>query len=176
MTSSVEVTEMKMFRWACIHTLREHVINNNIRERLEADNITEKSRKARQRWFGHVNRRYQNYVGRNTLQTLFHTSSINLLCTFELHVVRFVMHFKRIGNAFSLPFVIAYRFLKHQLFTSACTYIICAVSVLLPFVPIKSHQRGYGTRIRATIKRQHVHACCYVASSRTFSHQIKMAR
>ena len=52
MTSSVEVTEMKMCRWACSHTLIDHAINDNIRERIEADNITEKHRKARQRWFG----------------------------------------------------------------------------------------------------------------------------
>ena len=41
--------------------------NDNIRERLKVENITERSRKARLRWFGHVKRRDQEYVGRKTL-------------------------------------------------------------------------------------------------------------
>ena len=50
----LEVTEMKMCRWACGHTLRYHVRNDNIRERLKVESITERCRKARLRWFGHV--------------------------------------------------------------------------------------------------------------------------
>ena len=53
MTSSqvkkLEVTEMKMCRWACGHTLRDHVRNDNIRERLKVEDITERCRKARLR-------------------------------------------------------------------------------------------------------------------------------
>ena len=30
----LEVTEMKMCRWACGHTLRDHVRNEHIKERL----------------------------------------------------------------------------------------------------------------------------------------------
>ena len=45
MTSShvkkLEVAEMKMCRWACSHTLRDHVRNSNIAERLKVENITE---------------------------------------------------------------------------------------------------------------------------------------
>ena len=59
---------MKMCRWACGHTLRDHVRNYDIRERLKVQNITERCRKARLRWFGHVKRRYQEYVGRQTLE------------------------------------------------------------------------------------------------------------
>ena len=33
-TNNVEVTEMKMCRWACGQTLRDHVRNENIKERL----------------------------------------------------------------------------------------------------------------------------------------------
>ena len=55
MTSShvkkLEVTEMKMCRWACGHTLRDHVKNDNIRERITVANITERSRKATLRLF-----------------------------------------------------------------------------------------------------------------------------
>ena len=70
MTSSrvkkLEMTEMKMCRWPCGHTLRDHVRNDDIRERLE--NITDRSRQARLGWFGHVKRRDQEYVGRKTLE------------------------------------------------------------------------------------------------------------
>ena len=65
-----EVTEMKMCIWACGHTLRDHNImrNKNIQESLMVKNITERYRKARLRWFGHVKGRDQDYVGRKTLE------------------------------------------------------------------------------------------------------------
>ena len=40
--------------------------NDDFRERLEVDNITERCRKAILRWFGHVKRRDEEYVGRKT--------------------------------------------------------------------------------------------------------------
>ena len=58
---------MKMCIWAYGHTLRDHMRNDNIRERHKVDNITEKSRKPRLRRFGYVKRRYKEYVGRETL-------------------------------------------------------------------------------------------------------------
>ena len=67
----LEITEMKMCRWPCGHTLRYHVRNDDIRERLKevkVENITERSRKARLEWSGHVKRRDQEYVGRKTLE------------------------------------------------------------------------------------------------------------
>ena len=44
--SKLEVTEMKMSRWACGHTQRDHVRNDEIRERLKVENFTERCRKA----------------------------------------------------------------------------------------------------------------------------------
>ena len=44
------------------------VRNDNTRERLKVENITERCRKARLKWFGHVMRRNQEYVGRMTLE------------------------------------------------------------------------------------------------------------
>ena len=38
---TLEVTEMKMCRWACGHTLRDHVRNDNIKERLKVESIAE---------------------------------------------------------------------------------------------------------------------------------------
>ena len=64
----LEVTEIKMCRWACGHTLRDHVRNENIKERLKVESIAERCMKARLRWFGHVKRRDQDYLGRQTLE------------------------------------------------------------------------------------------------------------
>ena len=64
----LEVTDMKMCRWTCGHTLRDHVRNENIKERLKVESIAERCRKARLGWFGHVKRRDQDYVGRKTLE------------------------------------------------------------------------------------------------------------
>ena len=66
--NKLEVTEMKMCRWACGHTLRDHVRNDDTRKKLKVENITEMCRKARVRWFGHVKRRDQEYDGRKTLE------------------------------------------------------------------------------------------------------------
>ena len=38
----LEMTETKMCRWACGHTLRDQVRNDDIRERLKVENITER--------------------------------------------------------------------------------------------------------------------------------------
>ena len=48
----LEVTEMKMYIGACGHTLRDHLRNNNIRDILWVENITERYRKAIPRWVG----------------------------------------------------------------------------------------------------------------------------
>ena len=64
----LEVTEMKMCRWSCGHTPRDHVKNENIKERLKVEIIAERCRKSRLSWFGHVKRRGQDYVGRKTLE------------------------------------------------------------------------------------------------------------
>ena len=66
--TKLEVTETKMCRWACGHTLRDHVRNENIKEGLKVESIAERCRKARLRWFGHVKMRDHDYVGRNTLE------------------------------------------------------------------------------------------------------------
>ena len=66
--NKLEVKEMNMCRWACGHTLRDHVRNENIKKRMKVESIAERYRKARLRWFGHVKRRDQDYGGRKTLE------------------------------------------------------------------------------------------------------------
>ena len=48
---------INLCRWACGHTLRDHVRNENIKERLEVESIAERCRNAGLRWFGHVEAR-----------------------------------------------------------------------------------------------------------------------
>ena len=50
------------------HTIRDHVRNDDIMDKLKVENITERCRKAILMWFGHVKRRDQEYVGRKTLE------------------------------------------------------------------------------------------------------------
>ena len=64
----LKVTDMKMCRWACGHTVSDHVRNDNTRERLNVENVTDRCRKTRLRWFGHVKRRGQEYVGTKDLE------------------------------------------------------------------------------------------------------------
>ena len=66
-TRRLEVTEMKMCRWACGVTRTDRVRNEDIRERIGVTNIGARCRRARLRWFGHVKRREENYVGRRML-------------------------------------------------------------------------------------------------------------
>ena len=46
--------KMKMCRWACGHALKDHVRNENIKERMKIEKITDRCMKARLRWVGHV--------------------------------------------------------------------------------------------------------------------------
>ena len=45
--------------------------NDNTRERLEVENITERCKKLRLAWFGRVKRQAQEYIGRNTLEMIW---------------------------------------------------------------------------------------------------------
>ncbi|XP_047490929.1 uncharacterized protein LOC125040421 [Penaeus chinensis] len=57
-TRRLEVAEMKMCRWACGLTMRDRMRNDEIRLRC---------RSTRLRWFGHVKRREENYIGKRML-------------------------------------------------------------------------------------------------------------
>ena len=57
---------MKMCGWACGLTISDHMRSDDIRERLKVENIAERCRKASLKWFGHMKRRDQEYVGRKT--------------------------------------------------------------------------------------------------------------
>jgi len=66
-TKMLEVAEMRMWRWTCGVTRRDQVKNKDIREKMAVTNIGVLCRRARLRWFGHVKRREESYVGRRIL-------------------------------------------------------------------------------------------------------------
>ena len=53
----MEVKEMRMLRWMCGHILMDRIRNQEITEKLGVAPISEKMRKNRLRWFGHVQRK-----------------------------------------------------------------------------------------------------------------------
>ena len=58
-----DVAEMKMCRWACGHTLKDNVRNEDTREKMGIESIVVRCRKSQMRRFGHVKRRDEQYVG-----------------------------------------------------------------------------------------------------------------
>ena len=60
-------TEMRMVRWMCGVSLKDRRTNKELRDSLQIENITEVVRRARLRWYGHVERKDQeNWVKRST--------------------------------------------------------------------------------------------------------------
>ncbi|KAG2594592.1 hypothetical protein PVAP13_5KG006512 [Panicum virgatum] len=53
----LSVAEMRMLRWFCVHTRRDRVRNEVIRDRVGVAPIEEKLTQHRLRWFGHVQRK-----------------------------------------------------------------------------------------------------------------------
>ncbi|GKG61639.1 hypothetical protein Tco_0621348, partial [Tanacetum coccineum] len=56
----MEVAELRMLRWTCGRTLSDMILNGVYRAELKVDNIINKMREGRLRWFRHVRRRPQS--------------------------------------------------------------------------------------------------------------------
>ena len=68
MVKKMEVAELKMVRWAMGVTLKDKVRNEYIWGTVKIRRIGEKLRGERLRWFGHVKRREESYIGRRMMK------------------------------------------------------------------------------------------------------------
>ena len=64
----MEVAEMKMLRFAMGVTRKDKIRNEHIRSTVKVEQLGVKMREGRLRWYGHVMRRDQEYVGRKMME------------------------------------------------------------------------------------------------------------
>ena len=64
----MEVAEMKMLRFAVGVTRKDKIRNEHIRSTVKVERLVMKMREGRLRWYGHVTRRDQEYVGRKIME------------------------------------------------------------------------------------------------------------
>ena len=64
----MEVAELKMLRFAMGVTRKDKIRNEHIRSTIKVERLGMKMREGRLRWYGHVTRRDQEYVGRKMME------------------------------------------------------------------------------------------------------------
>ena len=64
----MEVAEMKMLRFAMGVTRKDKIKNEHIRSTVKVERLAIKMREVRLKWYGHVMRRDQEYVGRKIIE------------------------------------------------------------------------------------------------------------
>ena len=64
----MEVVEMKMLRFAMGMTRKDKIRNEYIKGTVKVERLGMKMREGRLSWYGHVMRRYQQYVGRKMME------------------------------------------------------------------------------------------------------------
>ena len=64
----IQVTEMKMLRFAMGVTRKDKIRNEHIRSTIKLERLGMKMREGRLRWYGHVMRRDQEYVRRKMMK------------------------------------------------------------------------------------------------------------
>ena len=64
----MEFAEMKMLRFAMGVTRKDKIRNEHIRNTVKIERLGMKMREGRLRWYGHVMRRDQEYVGRKMME------------------------------------------------------------------------------------------------------------
>ena len=66
--AELEVAEMKMLRFSLGVTRMDKIKNEYIRGSAHVEQLGQKVREARLRWYGHVRRREVGYIGRRMLE------------------------------------------------------------------------------------------------------------
>ena len=65
---NMEVAELKMVRWALGVTRKDKIRNEYLRGTAKIAKLGDKLRSARLRWYGHVRRREEDYMGKRMLE------------------------------------------------------------------------------------------------------------
>ena len=65
--AELEVAELRMLRWSLGVTRLDRIPNNNIRDTVRIAKFGAKQREARLRWFGHISRRDDEYIGKRVM-------------------------------------------------------------------------------------------------------------
>ena len=66
--AELDVAEMKMLRFSLGVTRKDRIKNEHVRGTVKVGQISRKVRESRLRWYGHVKRREDAYVGRRVLE------------------------------------------------------------------------------------------------------------
>ena len=64
----MEVAEMKMLRFAMEMTRKDKIRNEHIRSTVKVERLGMKVKEDRLKWYGHIMRRDQEYVGRKMME------------------------------------------------------------------------------------------------------------
>ena len=64
----LDVAEIRMLRWMCGVTKLDKIRNETIRGTTKVGEITKKVLERRLKWYGHVMRREEHYVGRRVME------------------------------------------------------------------------------------------------------------
>ena len=64
----MEVAKLKVVRWALVVTRKDKIRNKYVRGTAKIAKLGGKLRNARLRWYGHVKRREEDYVGKRMME------------------------------------------------------------------------------------------------------------
>ncbi len=68
MENKLEVAEMRMLRWMCVVRKLDKIRNEIIRGTTKVGEITKKVQEMKLKWYGHVMKREEYYVGRRAME------------------------------------------------------------------------------------------------------------
>ena len=64
----MDVAEMRMLRWMCGVTREDRIKNDYVRGTTKVVEVSKKAQEGRLRWYGHILRREEDHVGKQTME------------------------------------------------------------------------------------------------------------